>query len=116
MHTEAVYAAIAVADIERSIAWYSKLLGRNADERPMKEAAEWRLTSGGGIQLVLDGTRAGKSIATVGLSDLDRTVQEVKARGVALEPIAGGAGQFSIAQVSDPDGNVLTFAQPTTKR
>lgn len=113
MQTEAIYAAIAVADIERSITWYSKLFGRNVDQRPMKEAAEWRLTSdgGGGVQLVLDPKRAGQSMVTVGLKDLERTIQEVKTRDIELKRI-DATGPFVLAQVSDPDGNVLTFAQP----
>jgi predicted enzyme related to lactoylglutathione lyase len=116
MNAQTIYAAIAVADIERSIAWYSKLFGRNVDQRPMKETAEWLFTGGGGVQLVLDGKRAGKSIATVGLVDLDRTTEDVKARGIELEPLDTGSGPFLLAQVTDPDGNVLTFAQPRTMR
>lgn len=116
METQVVYAAIAVANIERSIAWYSKLFGREADRRPMKEAAEWLLLSGGGVQLVLDGKRAGSSIGTISLRDLTRTVDDVKARGIELEPLNNAASPFMLAQVKDPDGNVLTFAQPKSDR
>lgn len=112
MNFQTIYAAVAVADIERSITWYSNLFGRKFDDRPMKEAAEWRLTSGGGVQLVLDDKRAGRSRATLGLHDLDRTVEDAKARGIELVPLDVSSGPFKLAQVTDPDGNVLTFAQP----
>jgi predicted enzyme related to lactoylglutathione lyase len=114
MHTQTIYGAIAVADIERAIVWYSKLFGRDVDARPMKAAAEWRLTSGGGVQLVLDAKRAGQSILTVSLANLDATIEETQARGITLQRLDNRGGQFQLAQVADPDGNVLTFAQPNT--
>jgi len=112
MQTQNILGAIAVADIERAIAWYSKLFGRKVDDRPMKEAAEWRLTQGGGVQLVLDPTRAGRSMLTVGLGDLDEAIEETRTRGIELKRLDVTTGPYSLAQVADPDGNVLTFAQP----
>jgi predicted enzyme related to lactoylglutathione lyase len=111
MKTEHIYAAVSVADIEASIAWYGRLFGRNVDERPMREAAEWRLTDGGGVQLVLDQKRAGKSMVTVGVSDLDAVIKDCETAGVQAKRMNTGSGPFLLAQVSDPDGNVLTFAQ-----
>jgi len=111
MQTEVVLAAVAVGDIESSIAWYGKLLGRSFDERPMKEAAEWRLASHAGIQLVADKQRAGQSMVTIGVPDIERLVKELDARGVRLQATPPGEGPFRLAQLRDPDGNLLTFAQ-----
>jgi predicted enzyme related to lactoylglutathione lyase len=106
-----ILAGIAVADIEAAIGWYSNLLGRTHDERPMKEAAEWRLANGGGIQLVLDQERAGRSLATIAVSDVDELTAELGSRGVPAKAQTTSSGQYRLAQVRDPDGNVLTFAQ-----
>lgn len=111
MKIETILAAISVGDIESAIAWYGKLFGRDIDDRPMKEAAEWRLANGGGVQLVLDPKRAGQSMVTIGVRDLEATVTGIKRRGIDPQN-RSATGPYAIAQVTDPDGNVLTFAQP----
>jgi hypothetical protein len=35
----------------------------------------------------------------------------VKERGLALGPSSGG-GFATVAQIADPDGNIVTFAEP----
>jgi uncharacterized protein YndB with AHSA1/START domain/predicted enzyme related to lactoylglutathione lyase len=115
MKTETILAGIAVANIEDAIGWYGRVFGRNFDDRPMKEAAEWRLTQGGSLQLVLDKERAGKSMVTIGVSDIDELAADLQSKG--LEAKAGGtpSGKFRLAQIRDPDGNLLTFAQDQRK-
>jgi len=115
MKTEAILAGVATADIEAAIRWYTTLLGRDHDDRPMKEAAEWRLASGGGIQLVEDRDRAGKSMVTIGVADIGKLVSDLASRGVEAKATPPGQGPFRLAQVSDPDGNLLTFAQDQRK-
>jgi glyoxylase I family protein len=115
MNFDTIFAAIAVADIDRSSAWYARLFGRDRDERPMKEAAEWFLVEGGAIQLVLDKQRAGKSMATLGVVDIEAVVSELKARGIEASATKPGDGPFRLAQLKDPDGNLLTFAQDQRK-
>lgn len=111
LKADKVLAAVAVADIEAAIGWYGKLIGRNCDERPMKEAAEWQLASGGSLQLVSDPARAGKSIATIGVSDIDTLVADLNASGIKAEATPPSSSMFRLAQVRDPDGNLLTFSQ-----
>jgi glyoxylase I family protein len=111
MKAKQVLAAIAVGDIDRAITWYGKLFGRPCDQRPMKEAAEWMLNSGGGVQLVLSNENTGRSMVTLGVSDIEALVSELKSRGIDTAATAPGTGRFRIAQVKDPEGNVLTFAQ-----
>jgi catechol 2,3-dioxygenase-like lactoylglutathione lyase family enzyme len=111
IQADVILAGVAVADIEAAIGWYGKLLGRTHDERPMKEAAEWRLATGGSIQLILDKARAGKSMTTIAVSDIDKLVTDLGARGVTTKASAAGSGPYRLAQVQDPDGNLLTFSQ-----
>jgi catechol 2,3-dioxygenase-like lactoylglutathione lyase family enzyme len=107
-----VLAAVAVSDIEASIGWYERLFGRPVDHRPMKEAAEWRLAAGGGVQLVQDPMRAGGSMATLGIKGIDALVTELHQRHIEGHATPPGDGPFRLLRLPDPDGNVLTFAEP----
>lgn len=109
MPIERVLAGLAVADIDAALAWYGRLLGRPADDVPMREAAEWNVTEGGSIQLVLDVDRAGTSQLALGVDDLDAHVALLAERGFPLEAIE--TGMFRIATITDPEGNTVTFAQ-----
>jgi catechol 2,3-dioxygenase-like lactoylglutathione lyase family enzyme len=115
MKTEAILAGVATADIEAAIRWYTTLLGRGHDERPMNEAAEWRLANGGGIQLVQSRDRAGKSMVTIGVADIEKLVDDLASRGVETQATARGQGPYRLAQVTDPEGNLLTFSQDQRK-
>lgn len=106
-----VLAALAVADMDRAVAWYGRLFGRPCDSRPMAEAAEWRLLDGGGVQLVLDPERAGQSMATIGLDDVAAWGAQLRARGLVGKVDPPGRGPFRLARLADPDGNILTFAE-----
>jgi predicted enzyme related to lactoylglutathione lyase len=116
MQAKQVLAAVAVGDIEKAVTWYGKLFGRPCDERPMKEAAEWMLSSGGGVQLVLSKENKGRSMVTLGVHDIEALASEVKSRGIETNVTAPGEGRYRLAQVKDPDGNVLTFAQDQKAR
>lgn len=50
MRIEHVLAVVPVADIEVSRPWYEQLLGRPADNRPMEQLVEWRVTDNGGCR------------------------------------------------------------------
>lgn len=115
MTIEAILAGVAVADIEAAIPWYERLLGKKYDERPMKEAASWQLASGGGIQLILDAARAGKSMVTISVADIDGLVADLRGRGVDTRASEPG-GPFRLAQLLDLEGNLLTFAEDQRKR
>jgi catechol 2,3-dioxygenase-like lactoylglutathione lyase family enzyme len=108
---DGILAGVAVADIEAAIGWYGQLLGRNYDARPMKESAEWRIATGGAIQVILDKDRAGKSMTTIAVADIDKLVADLGSRGVTTKASAKGDGPYRLAQVRDPDGNLLTFSQ-----
>lgn len=111
MKPEIILAAIAVSDMDRAMAWYQKLIGRAYDERPMKEAAEWRLQSHCGLQLVADKERAGRSMVTIGVADIERLVADIGSRGIEAHATPPGQGPYRLAQVRDPDGNLVTFSQ-----
>jgi predicted enzyme related to lactoylglutathione lyase len=106
-----VLAALAVADIEAARAWYEQLLGRPADDVPMAEAAEWHVTGTGSIQLVQDAERAGYSLVTLSVDDVDELVAALAGRDLELAAADTPSGMFRIASITDPEGNVITFAE-----
>jgi hypothetical protein len=55
--------------------------------------------------------RAGQSMATIGTNDIEGWVAEFTARGMVAKATPPGQGPFRLARLSDPDGNMLTFAQ-----
>lgn len=76
--------------------------------------AEWIVSDGGGLQLVLDGRRAGKALATIGVDDAEKLAAELRGRGLEAA-LAPQSGRYRLVQVKDPDGNQLTFAQDTER-
>ena len=105
-----VYAVVSTAQLARAHEWYSRLFGRSSDLHPMAEVHEWYFVNGG-VQLVADAERAGRSMLTVIVSNLDAIRAEMQTRHLALGPASGG-DFATVAQIQDPDGNRITFAEP----
>lgn len=104
------YAVVSTADLVRAREWYSRLFGRAPDLTPMAEVHEWYFREGG-VQVVDDPSRAGRSMLTLIVTDLAGARTDLQSRNLALGPQSGG--EFAmIARISDPDGNQITFAQP----
>lgn len=111
MLTTSVMAAVAVADFDAGLAWYTRLLGRNADQRPTDGLAEWRVSGTAVVQLVHDPDRAGNALLTLGVEDLDAALADLAERGLAPgEVVDGLLGRT--ASVVDPEGNRISLAQP----
>lgn len=105
-----ILAAVAVTDREKAMPFYEALFGRPADAVPMPDDAEWTAADGT-LQVVQDPDRAGRSMATFTTPDLDRWLAGLAARGVPAGPVhEASVGRF--AQVTDPEGNLLTLVQP----
>lgn len=106
-----IFAVACVTDMERSVDWYTRLIGRAPDDRPMEGLVQWRVGNGAGLQLVLDGKRSGSSLITIVTPEMDLARKRLAAASLELEPdIQGDFGV--LAQISDPDGNRLTLAEP----
>ena len=105
-----IFAVACVTDMERSVDWYARLLGRAPDDRPMEGLVQWR-SNGAGVQLVRDLEKAGSSLITVVTPEMARARARLAAVSLRLEPDV--QGDFGIiAQISDPDGNRVTLAEP----
>lgn len=112
MQIHRLFAVACISDMPRSVKWYADFIGREPDERPMEGLAQWRESNGCGLQLVLDVERAGASLITIVIPEMNRARQMLAAAQLELGPnIEGDFGV--IAQISDPDGNRITLAEPS---
>ncbi len=109
MPIEHVLAVVPVADLEAADAWYERLLGRPADNRPMETLVEWRVTDTGWIQVFRDASRAGTAMVNFAVDDLDQHVAELSARGLAPGAIETVSKGVQLSAITDPDGNQVTF-------
>ena len=111
MNIHAVYAAVSVADLGRAEAFYTALLGREPDDRPMDGLIQWRPVDEGGIQVFVDADRAGHGSMTIVTPDMPAARRQLGSNGLDLgDDVQGDFGV--IAQISDPDGNRITLAEP----
>lgn len=111
MDVMGIFAVSCVSDMERSVEWYTKLMGRAPDDRPMDTLVQWRNPGAGGVQLMLDAERAGRSLITIVTPLMAEARAGLEAAGLKLGPdVAGDWG--IVAQVDDPDGNRVTLAAP----
>ncbi|WP_040491187.1 VOC family protein [Ilumatobacter nonamiensis] len=111
MNIQGLYAAAAVTDMERAEAFYTALLGRGPDDRPMDGLIQWRPFDNAGIQLFADTDNAGHSSITIVAPDMAAARRELSSNGLDLgDDVQGDFGV--IAQISDPDGNRITLAEP----
>ena len=105
-----VYAVVRTAQIGRAHEWYARLFGRASDRHPMEAVHEWYFLNGG-VQLVADAERAGRSMLTVVVGKLDAARSEMQTRDLVLGAAAGG-DLASVAEIADLDGNQIIFAEP----
>ncbi len=110
-----VFAGIAVRRRDDAVEFYQRLLGAAPSMLPNDDEAAWQLTTGGWLYVVVDRARAGHSIATLlvdDLDDLDERVAGLVDRAVDHEPVAVVEGTVRSTWIVDPDGNRLQIAQP----
>jgi catechol 2,3-dioxygenase-like lactoylglutathione lyase family enzyme len=114
MNARAIYASLLVADLPAAEDWYSRLLGRGPDHRPMDSLIQWDFFAGAGLMVSTSDEIAGKGAAFVYVEDVATERTRLRELGIALgEDIAGDYS--TLAQVHDPDGNLLTLATPPSR-
>jgi hypothetical protein len=86
-------------------------MGRPPDFTPHETEAVWQIIENGWIYLVADPDRTGKALLTLMVDNLDRHVAALKERGLAVGAIETQPGRFRKAEVTDPEGNTISFGQ-----
>ena len=114
MHLQKTYPSLLTADLPASERWYTKLLGRAPDHRPMDTLVQWELFDGGGLMLSSSAEIAGTGAVFLYVEDLAAERGRLGDLGIALGE--DDAGDYSLlAQVRDPDGNLITLASPPAR-
>jgi predicted enzyme related to lactoylglutathione lyase len=107
-----LFAGIPVTGFAMAAEWWERLMGRPADLVPNDSEAAWRLAGDAGwVYIVADGARAGNALLTLLVDDLDAYVAEIAQRGLAVDSIESLRGVGRRAEITDPDGNRITFAE-----
>lgn len=111
MIIQGLYASAIVADFDTAIEWYSKLLGRAVDDKPIPGMAQWRDLGGAGLQIWHDADRAGKGIITIVVPDLAK--EQARLAGLGLNTGEVSRGAFgAVTHILDPEGNRINLAEP----
>jgi len=103
-----VLAVAPVTDLDRSAAWYARLLDLPEAGRPMPSLAEFQVTDTGWIQVFVDPERAGRSAINVAVDDVDATRERLATAGFDVSGEAEASRGVRLLPVTDPDGNVVT--------
>ncbi|HLJ66290.1 MAG TPA: VOC family protein [Chloroflexota bacterium] len=113
MEVTYVFACLTVADRDRAVAWYERLLGRPPTFLPNEDEAVWQLAATASLYLLVDAARAGHSIVTLVVDDLNATVRAIGERGIAPGPIDEITGAGRKSTIRDPDGNAVSIVEIT---
>jgi catechol 2,3-dioxygenase-like lactoylglutathione lyase family enzyme len=111
MTLQKIYCALLTTDLTAAESWYTRLLGRGPDYRPMETMIQWDLFAQGGLQLVADEDLAANGALFLVVGDIATERQRLRDVGISLgDDIQGDYS--TLAQVRDPDGNQITLATP----
>ena len=114
MKLQKSYAALSASDVAAAEAWYSKLLGRGPDYRPMDTMVQWDLSDRGGLIVTSDELFDGNGVVFLVVDDVVAERRRLKDLGITLGE--NMQGDYSVlAQVRDPDNNLVTLATPPSK-
>ncbi len=110
---EVLFASVPVADLQPAMPWYEEVFGRAADIVPNENEVMWCVAGNAWLYVIEDPERAGRSVVTISVSDLDHFTAELASRGIDVGPIeaVGEAGRK--ANSVDADGNVINWIEVT---
>lgn len=115
MPLHGIYIFLLTADLASAEDWYTKLLGRRPDTRPMDTLVQWEPFDHVGIGLSTDDEIASKGAIFLIVDDVAAERQRLQRLGIALADDIEG-DYSTLAQVRDPDGNLITLATPPSPR
>jgi catechol 2,3-dioxygenase-like lactoylglutathione lyase family enzyme len=111
MNLQETYFSLLAADLAAAEDWYTRLLGRGPDHRPMPTLLHWELSDHGGLMLSSSEEIAARGAIFFYVDDLAGERRRLDGLRIALGD--DNEGEYStLAQVCDPDGNLITFASP----
>jgi catechol 2,3-dioxygenase-like lactoylglutathione lyase family enzyme len=114
MKPQKIYAALLTTDLAAAESWYTKLLGRGPDYRPMDTLVQWELFDQGGLMVSTSTEIVGRGAMFLYVDDVAAERRRLESVGIKLgDDIEGDYS--TLAQVRDPDGNLITLATPPSR-
>jgi catechol 2,3-dioxygenase-like lactoylglutathione lyase family enzyme len=104
------FGGVAVTDFAAAYQWFVRLFGRAADMFPHDGEAVWRLTTSASVYVVHDAERAGHSLLTLAVGDLDACASHLRENGFAYSEHSDGGAPLRLL-VKDDDGNTIALFQ-----
>jgi predicted enzyme related to lactoylglutathione lyase len=111
LELEKIYTSLLTADLAAAERWYMKLFGRGPDYRPMPTLLHWELSGQGGLMLSSSEEIASRGSIFLYVADLAAERRRLEEAGIAFGNDIPG-DYSTLAQVRDPDGNLITLATP----
>ena len=84
MKLQKIYTALLTADLAAAEGWYTKLLGRGPDYRPMDTLVQWELFDQGGLALSSDDEIAGRGVMFLYVDDVAAERRRLQGLGIVL--------------------------------
>lgn len=114
MNLQKIYTSLFTADLAAAEGWYTKLIGRGPDHRPMATLVHWELFGHGGLMLSSSAEIAARGVIFLYVDDVAAERRRLQGLGIVLgDDIEGDYS--TLAQVRDPDGNLITLASPPSR-
>jgi predicted enzyme related to lactoylglutathione lyase len=108
---EVLFASVPVGNLRAALSWYEQLFGRAADIVPNENEVMWCVAGNGWLYVIEDPERAGRTVVTISVSDLDQFVADLRTRGVSAGPIETDGEAGRKATTVDSDGNVISWIE-----
>jgi catechol 2,3-dioxygenase-like lactoylglutathione lyase family enzyme len=99
-----LFACLRVRSFQAALPWYERLLGEPTFF-PHATEAVWTLAEHRSVYVVEDADRAGRSVVTILVDDLDAAIAAIAARGIEFDEIQTYPNSVRKAVYHDPDGN-----------
>lgn len=106
-----IAAVVATRDFASALSWYRGLIGRDPDLEPVENVAEWQITDTAWLQIIEDKDRAGRTAVRFGVDDLDAQIAELTAADITSGDVIVVPEMVKVVDVTDPDGNEVSFVQ-----
>lgn len=111
MAIQETFTGVAVADLHAALDWYERLMGRQPDMTPNDNEAAWQLSGKAWLYLIGDIQRAGKTLLTLIVDDLDAHVSEFNERGISFKFVEKDSKIYRRVAITDPEGNTFQFTE-----
>jgi hypothetical protein len=113
---EFVFAGIAVTNYRRAVTWYAMLFGRPPDVVVRDDIESmWQIKEAAWVYIVQDSERAGKSLVTILVTDLEGHLRDLSDRGIEGWALESVPGLYCKASLTDMDGNTVAFGENLQK-